>query len=287
MKRILITGANGQLGSSFYNLLHHKYEIINTSRSLNSVRPCIYLDIINPIVCKEVINLIKPDIILNFAALTSVDYCERNPTLANEVNVVGLENLLTNFKKTIIHISSDYVFDGNNGPYSENDPTNPLNIYGMSKLKSEQLLSSSSENSLIIRANVIYDYFNKSSASFLNWVIDSLKNKKEINVVNDQVNNPTWASSMAVVIDRAIELELTGILHWGDRELLNRYEFANKIADSFKLNKSLIKPISTIDLKQDALRPLKCGLKTDYAQKVLKLEPPSIKDCLNSIIKYT
>ena len=157
----------------------------------------------------------------------------------------------------------------------------------MSKLKSEQLLSSSSENSLIIRANVIYDYFNKSSASFLNWVIDSLKNKKEINVVNDQVNNPTWASSMAVVIDRAIELELTGILHWGDRELLNRYEFANKIADSFKLNKSLIKPISTIDLKQDALRPLKCGLKTDYAQKVLKLEPPSIKDCLNSIIKYT
>ena len=287
MKRILITGANGQLGSSFYNLLHHKYEIINTSRSLNNLRSCIYLDITNPIVCKEVISLIKPDIILNFAALTSVDYCERYPELANEVNVVGLENLLTNFKKTIIHISSDYVFDGNNGPYSENDSTNPINVYGMSKLRSEEILLSNSENSLIIRANVIYDYLNNSSASFLNWVVDSLKNKKEINVVNDQINNPTWASSMTVVIDRAIELELAGLLHWGDRELLDRYEFAKKIAESFKLNKSLIKPISTIDLQQDALRPLKSGLKTDYAQKVLKLEPPTIKDCLNSIIKYT
>mgnify|MGYP001185202723 CR=1 FL=1 len=287
MKRILITGANGQLGCSFYNLLHHKYEIVNTSRSINNNRSCIYLDITNPIACKEVINLIKPDIILNFAALTNVDYCERNPVLTNEVNVTGLENLLTYFKKQIIHISSDYVFDGNNGPYSEEDSTNPINIYGISKLRSEQALLKNSSNSLIIRSNVIYDYLNNSGASFLNWVVDSLKNKKEINVVNDQINNPTWASSIAVVIDRAIELELTGLLHWGDRELLDRYEFAKKIADSFKLDKSLINPISTIDLKQDALRPLKCGLKTDYAQKILKLEPPSIKDCLNSIIKYT
>ena len=206
MKRILITGANGQLGYSFYNLLRHKYEIVNTSRSINNNRSCIYLDITNPIVCKEVINLIKPDIILNFAALTNVDYCERNPVLTNEINVIGLENLLTYFKKPIIHISSDYVFDGNNGPYAEEDSTNPINIYGMSKLRSEQVLLNYSANSLIIRSNVIYDYLKNSSASFLNWVVDSLKNKKEINVVNDQVNNPTWASSLTVVIDRAIEL---------------------------------------------------------------------------------
>ena len=287
MKRILITGASGQLGYSFYNLLHHKYEIVNTSRSINNNRSFIYLDITNPIVCKEVINLIKPDIILNFAALTSVDYCERNPVLTNEINVTGLENLLTYFKNPIIHISSDYVFDGNNGPYSEKDSTNPINIYGMSKLRSEKALLNNSANSLIIRSNVIYDYLKNSSASFLNWVVDSLKNKKEINVVNDQVNNPTWASSLTAVIDRAIELELIGLLHWGDGELLDRYEFAKKIADAFNLNRTLIKPISTIDLQQDALRPLKSGLKTDYAQKVLKLEPPTIKDCLNSIIKYT
>ena len=131
----------------------------------------------------------------------------------------------------------------------------------------------------------MYDYFKNTSASFLNWVVESLKNEIEINIVEDQWNNPTWTSSLAVVIEKAIDKGVSGFFHWGDRDWINRYEFAIKIASAFGLKTSLIKPILTKDLKQSASRPLKSGLKTDFAQKLLNLEPPSIEECLDSIKK--
>ena len=177
------------------------------------------------------------------------------------------------------------MFDGKSGPYKEEDTTNPLNVYGLSKLESEKLLLDQSEDSLVIRSNVLYDYSSKSRASFLNWVVDSLNQEKEISVVEDQWNNPTWTGSLAVVIDRAIDTQVTGLVHWGDGDLVSRFDFANKIADAFNLKKSLIKPILTSELNQTAKRPLKSGLISDYAQNILNLEPPTIKECLESIVE--
>ena len=271
---ILVTGGSGQLGMSLKKIFNSKYEIICATRDMKLAGSGIYLDVTNPMLFREVLNTTNPDLVINLAALTNVDFCERNPALAYSVNLGGVDNLINAFKGPIIHLSTDYVFDGNNGPYKEDDSTNPLNVYGSSKLASENLLLDHSENSLVIRTNVLYDYSSSSPASFLNWVIDSLGQEKEINVVEDQWNNPTWTSSLAVVIDRAI-----------DNDLVSRYDFANKIADIFGLKRSLIKPISTSELKQDAIRPLKSGLKTDYAQNALNLEPPTIEECLNAIMK--
>tara|TARA_Y100001970_G_scaffold119468_1_gene148218 strand:+ start:185 stop:1045 length:861 start_codon:yes stop_codon:yes gene_type:complete len=284
MKSILLTGAYGQLGLSFYNLFHSKYEIYCTGRNYNPNNG-IYLDISNTILYDEVLKFVKPDLVINFAALTNVDLCEQNPELAYSVNLGGLTNLVDLFDGPIVQISTDYVFNGENGPYIENDITNPINIYGASKLASEKFLLENSKDCLIIRTNVLYDYSSNTSASFLNWVIESLKKDNEINIVEDQWNNPTWTSSLAVVIEKAIDKGLSGLVHWGDGDWISRYEFANKIASAFSLKTSLIKPIMTEDLKQAANRPLKSGLKTDFAQKLLNLEPPTIEECLDSIKK--
>ena len=284
MKSILLTGAYGQLGLSFHELFHSKYEIFCSSK-IYKPKSGIYLDITNPILYDEVLNFVKPDLVINFAALTNVDLCEKKPELAYSINLGGLTNLIDLFDGPIVQISTDYVFDGNNGPYEENDITNPINVYGTSKLESEKILLEHSKDNLVIRTNVLYDYSNNSSASFLNWVIESLKKENEVKIVEDQWNNPTWTSSLAVVIERAIDKGLGGVLHWGDGDWLSRYEFAIKIANTFSLNTSLIKPILTEDLKQVANRPLKSGLKTDFAQKNLNLEPPMIIECLDSIKK--
>ena len=284
MKSILLTGAYGQLGLSFYKLFHSKYEIYCSGRNYN-LKSGIYLDITNPIMYDEVLKFIKPDLVINFAALTNVDLCEQKPELAYSINLGVLTNLVDLFDGPIIQISTDYVFNGENGPYEENDITNPINVYGTSKLESEKILLEHSKENLVIRTNVLYDYSDNSSASFLNWVIESLKKENEINIVEDQWNNPTWTSSLAVVIDRAVDEGLSGLIHWGDGDWINRYEFANKIANTFSLKTSLIKPILTTELNQIANRPLKSGLKTDFAQKNLNLEPPTIEQCLDSIIK--
>ena len=284
MKSILLTGAYGQLGLSFYNLFHSKYEIYCSGRNYYPNNG-IYLDISNPILYNEVLKFVNPDLVINFAALTNVDQCEQNPELAYSINLGGLTNLIDLFNGPIIQISTDYVFDGKNGPYEENDITNPINVYGASKLESEKILLEHSKENLVIRTNVLYDYSKNTSASFLNWVVESLRKENEINIVKDQLNNPTWTSSLAVVIEKAIDKGLGGLFQWGDGDWISRYEFAIKIANAFSLKTSLIKPILTENLNQIAKRPLKSGLKTDFAQKNLNLEPPTIEECLDSIKK--
>ncbi len=285
MKTILITGGSGQLGISLKRIFDSKYEIISSTRSKSLRSADIYLDVTNPMLFKDVLKMTNPDLVINLAALTNVDLCERNPELAYSINVGGIDSLVSTFNGPIIHISTDYVFDGESGPNKETDPTNPLNVYGLSKLGSENLLLDQSKDSLVIRANVLYDYASRSSASFLNWVIDSLEEGKEINVVEDQWNNPTWTSSLAVVIDRSIDSELNGLVHWGDGDWISRYDFAIKIADIFNLKKTLVKPIKTSELDQTAKRPLKGGLDSKFAQSVLNLEPPSVEECLQTILE--
>ena len=133
--------------------------------------------------------------------------------------------------------------------------------------------------------NVLYDYVSESSASFLNWVVKSLQDDKKINVVDDQWNNPTSTRSIAEAIDKAIKLELNGLIHWGDNDYISRFDFAIKIAEIFQLKKNLINPIKTTELNQIAPRPLKGGLNMERAKSILNLEPSNISDCLKYILE--
>ena len=285
--RILITGAFGQLGHALQSVLSKKsnYELICTGKKVKKGQEGIPLDIRNQVALKELINTTAPDILINLAAMTNVDACELNPKLAGEINVTGLEHICDSFKGKIIHLSTDYVFDGTSGPYKEDDLLNPISIYGKTKLASEHILLEKDIKNLVIRGNVLYDYSPHTSASFLNWVVSSLKGNQEIKVVEDQFNNPTWTRSMSDIIELSIENDLEGIIHWGDSVHISRFEFAKLIAKKFSLNESLIKPVLTSELNQPARRPLQSGLSTEKLVNMLDIIPPSLDDCLDEIIK--
>ena len=284
--RILITGAFGQLGYALQTTLskNRDYELICTGRNILEGQEGIPIDIQNQVGLKEVINSTSPDLVVNLAAMTNVDACEKNPKLAGEINVAGLQHICDSFSGKIIQLSTDYVFDGKAGPYKEEDKINPVSIYGKTKLAAEHILLDSNLNNLVVRGNVLYDYSSHTNASFLNWVVLSLKEGKKIKVVEDQYNNPTWTRSMADIIYLCISNDINGIIHWGDADYLSRYDFSKIIAEKYSLDSSLIKPILTEELDQIARRPLQSGLIADKLINMLEVIPPSINDCLDEII---
>ena len=286
--KILITGAFGQLGRALSQNLSIKHDVIRTGRTIPKNQIGHTLDIRDKILVQSLIDALNPDLIINLAAMTSVDGCELNPRLAREINIAGVQHLCDAFNGKIIHLSTDYVFDGKNGPYSEISTVSPLNVYGETKLASERILLHKNPNHLVLRGNVIYGNDNLTQASFLNWVVNSLKDGQVISVVDDQINNPTWTESMADIISLCIQQNISGIYHWGDGNLLSRYDFALKIAEKFDLDQKLIHPISTRELNQPAVRPLMSGLKSNKLIGLLKVVQPTIDDCLNKVRdKYT
>ena len=282
--KILVTGSYGQLGNALFTYLKSNMEIFWTGRNVPLKRNGFYLDICDRINLKGLISLHKPDILINLAALTNVDACEKNSNLAREINTYGVRNICDIFKGKIVQISTDYVFDGKNGPYDEEDEASPLSVYGKTKLEAEKLVASHNSDNLIIRGNVLYDNCLSTRASFFNWVVSSLKEKTPIDVVDDQINNPTWTQSMAKIIGLCVEKEIGGTYHWGDAEFVSRYEFARMIAKHYNLETELISPKSTEELGQFAPRPLKSGLLSDRIVKLLDIKQPSINECLNQII---
>lgn len=280
--KILITGAFGQLGNSLKNFLSINDEVFRTGLNIPTGGKGLQLNIVDKIMLKDIISSVSPDVIINLAALTNVDFCESNPEIAKEINTNGVQNLVDVFSGKIIHLSTDYVFDGLKGPYKEEDQINPISVYGKTKYDAEKIVLDKNNN-LVLRANVLYDMLWNNKASFLNWVVNNLKNKNSIQVVNDQFNNPTWTESIAEILVNCLNKNMSGLYHWGDQDYLSRYDFAIKIAESYNLKSDLIKQISTSQLKQMAPRPLNGGLDQSKLKKHLNIIPPSINDCLDLI----
>jgi dTDP-4-dehydrorhamnose reductase len=289
MRRILITGAFGQLGLEMLHVLRNQYDLLATGRvipeDLSDTPSTTLLDIALPGQVKEVVRSYRPDVIINLAAMTDVDGCELHPDQAQRVNRDGVQYLLENFSGYFIQISTDYVFDGTAGPYSETDTPQPINHYGQSKLDAEKLLQSSPNNVLILRTNVLYGYTKRTRASFVKWVVDSLKKGKTIPVVDDQWNNPTWTRALAVTVQSLLANDVEGLYHYGGADLLNRFQFAHHIATVFQLDSQLIRPVKTKTLNQPAPRPLHSGLKTEKIEVEWHQSPLPVEDGLHQIRK--
>ena len=272
MKNILITGASGLLGSELIKTLYSTYNILSTSRTNFSENSNI-LDITQKDDVDRLIDNFKPSIIINCAAYTSVDKAEIEKKNARDVNVEGLSNLIkaSNKRIKIIHISSDYVFDGIKGDYSEDDPTFPVNYYGKTKLESENLLIGSNLEFLIIRPNVLYSN-DLSKTHFLSWVVNSLAKRKKIEVVTDQINNPTYIPDLLKLISDSILLDFSGIVHIGSEDCMSRYDFANQISRTFGFESNLIIPIKSSVLNQEAKRPLNSSLNCNKVRSELNME---------------
>ena len=283
MKRILLTGSNGQLGYSCKEDLSEKFDLICTSRSKS--KGTLQLDIFDRNAVSNTLKKFQPDIVINLSAFTDVNGCEKNPHLANKINFEGVKNICDNFDGHLIHISSDYVFDGKDGPYDESSTTNPISVYGTSKLKADEYIIKNKSHYTILRANVLYDYHKKTNASFLKWVIESLQQNKAIKVVNDQWNNPTWTRNFYIFILKLIKKKGHGLLNYADNGIMTRYDFALKIANIFDLDTNLIEQIKTKELKQEAKRPMKSGLITKKIENNYNIKPVSVDSSLRSLKK--
>ena len=286
--RIIITGANGMLGQRAVEYYSSKenVELLATSvedKSVIDSADYISCDIKSRDKIKKVIYDYCPDFIVHTAAFTNVDLSEKMREDAWKINVKGVEYIAEAARAIdaqIIHISTDYIFDGKNGPYHENDLPNPIGYYGRTKLASENALKISGTLFTILRTNVLYGFARNSRPDFVRWVINSLTKKERIRIVKDQINNPTFIDDLVQAINKIIEFKRTGIYNIGGKEFLSRLEFTNRIAAYFKLDRNLITPITTEELNQPARRPLKSGLWTLKAETELGYKPHSISESL-------
>jgi len=291
--RILITGANGMLGQravQFYSS-RENIELLATSVEEKSVFDFVeytQVDIKDRDSIKKVIYDYCPDFIVHTAAFTNVDLSERLREDAWKINVKGVEYIAEAARTIdahIIHISTDYIFDGKNGPYDENAIPDPVGYYGRTKLASENTLRISGTFFTILRTNVLYGIAQNSRPDFVRWVISSLNNNEEIRIVKDQIGNPTFIDDLVQGINKIIEFRKTGVYNIGGKEFLSRFDFTLRIAEYFNLDKKLILPITTDELKQPARRPLKSGLLILKAETELGYKPHTISESLAAMKK--
>lgn len=275
MKKILVTGASGLLGSRVAALAESGFEVFPCywKHGLKSDR-AIYLDITDRKNVFKAVEKINPDAIIHAAALTNVDYCEEHPDEARKINVEGTRNLLEacDGRAKFIFISTDYVFDGTKGMYSEEDEANPINAYGRTKLEGEQLVRALCTDFFIARTTVLYGWNIQNRLNFVTWVIESLKAKKRIYLATDQHSTPTLAENCAEALLQAARKNKKGLYHVVGSECLNRYEFGLKIARIFELDAGLIEPVSSDFLKQSAPRPKNNCLSVKKAQSELGIK---------------
>jgi len=279
-KRVLITGANGLLGQKLVKTLLNDFEIYGIgnkkqpSLSLQNYRyePC---DISKRDKVRELVKSFEPHVIVNAAAFTDVDGSEDNKELCWRVNVIGVENLVYAARKVnafMVHVSTDYVFDGSADIYHEDSKPSPLGFYGRAKLAGENALIASDLRWAIARTMVLYGTGINLGSNFAMWLIEKLSKNEAVTVVDDQFGHPTLADDLARAIRKIIELGSTGIFNVVGSEYINRYDFALKLADVFDYDKKLIRPIKTEDLQQKAPRPLKSRFALDKVEKELEIQ---------------
>ncbi|MDN3619361.1 SDR family oxidoreductase [Polaribacter undariae] len=291
MVKVVITGSNGLLGQSLLNLLlkeKENYQVFGFSRGDNrSGRndfSYVSIDITEEEKLKKALLEIQPDFIINTAAMTQVDDCENQKAACDLLNVTvvkWLAEISEELNAHLIHISTDFIFDGIKGNYKETDIANPLSYYGSSKLKSEELLLESSINYTILRTILVYGkVFDMSRSNIVLWVREMLEKGKEITIVDDQFRTPTYVEDLALACKVSMDKKATGVFNISSNELLSVYEIAQQIAISFNLDKNLIKPISTSTLNQTAPRPAKTGFDLSKTNNELEFYPKSFKEDL-------
>jgi dTDP-4-dehydrorhamnose reductase len=287
--RILVTGSNGLLGQKLVELIPTKEEhLIATAKSKLAIDlprgEFHFLDITKLEEVEKVIGETKPDVVINTAAMTQVDHCETEREKCWLNNVTAVENLVKACEQTdtrLIHISTDFIFDGTHGPLDETEKPNPLSYYGESKLAAEVAVQKSKVDWAILRTVLVFGITKDMSRSnIVLWVKKSLEEGKTINVVNDQWRTPTLAEDLAMGCYLAAIKNVKGIYNISGYEMMTPYDIAIATAEFFKLDKSLIKQTDSTQFKQPAARPPKTGFIIDKARKELGYNPRSFKEGL-------
>lgn len=299
MKKILITGSNGLLGHKIVYALTNKndVELIAASRGenrLKSKKGYTYqsLDITDKNKVREILLRYRPDTVINTAAMTNVDGCESDKDGCWSANVKAVENFIDTISHNpdklgnthFIHLSTDFIFNGEAGPYKETDMPDPLSYYGLSKYVGEKLIRFSNIRWTILRTIIVYGVTdNMSRSNIVLWAKGALEQQKPINVVDDQFRMPTLSEDLAQGCIFAAMKEKTGIFNMCGKDYMSILELVYRVADFFGLDKAIVTSVKSNTLNQPAKRPPRTGFVLDKAMNELGYNPRSFEEGLEVV----
>lgn len=289
--KVLITGSNGLLGQKLVDLYksNSSVELIATARGADrypdkSGYTYASLDITQKNEVDEVIDRYKPEVVINTAAMTNVDACESEKEACDALNIHAVEFLVEacNRNQThLVHVSTDFIFDGTHGPLSEEEKPNPLSYYGWSKMRAEEIVQSSAKSWAIARTVLVYGIVSDMSRSnIVLWAKGALESGKSINVVSDQFRTPTLAEDLAQGCALIAAQKASGIFNISGKNFMSVYDLVVQVADFWNLDKSLLHLSSSEGIKQPAKRPPITGFRLDKAMSVLGYNPKSFQEGL-------
>ena len=292
--KVLITGSNGLLGQKLLHKLRQdlSVDLIATSIGENRVSDkngytYFSLDITDVNAVSKMIVEKEPEIVINTAAMTNVDLCEEKKQACDLLNIDAVRYLADACAKIdahLIQISTDFIFDGEDGPYKEGDKPNPLSYYGLSKLKSEQLLQAHNVKWTILRTIIVFGVGEKlSKGNIVLWAKDALEKGDPLNIIDDQFRAPTLAEDLADICILAAKKKAFGIFHASGKDIMSIYEIVERIAKHYGNSTDNLNRIGTATLSQKAERPSKTGFILDKSINELGYNPHSFEECLTII----
>ena len=275
--KILVTGATGFLGRSLMRQPHTTQRIGCGRQASADFGPnYLQIDLADATSMRRAVDSVRPDWVVHTAALTAVDRCETEREDARGVNLEIVSRVLeacAAFGAGLVQLSTDYVFDGRNGPYAETDATNPLSYYGQIKLESEALVLNAEVPGIVLRTLWLYGYIPHTRPNLVTWPLAALQQGQVLNIVDDQWGNPTLVDDLAMAILDLCCQNGRGVFHMGGGTYLTRFELVVELARFFGFREELVQPISTAEAGQQARRPLKSGLKTERLAAALGRSP--------------
>ena len=294
MQTVLVTGAGGFVGTYLLKILSTHYKIIATSRS------AIADNINNPLVCFEhldfrdahdvttLVNKHKPHIIIHAGAMSKPDDCELNKDLAYDTNLTGTKNLLraaAAHKSFFVFLSTDFVFDGVDGFYKEDDPTGiPVNYYGQTKLLAESAVKEYAHGWSIVRTVLVYGKPLAGRNNILTLVKDKLEREETYNVFDDQVRTPTYVEDLVHALKTIIDLRKEGLFHISGEDVFTPYGIAVEVARYLGKDEKLLNKTDQNSFLQPAMRPLKTGFNISKAKTELNYNPTPFSEGLRKTL---
>jgi len=283
--RLLVTGASGLLGLNLAIEASREHEVFGSvNRNLldNAPFTVIQSDLTQPGSLEELFEKIRPDWVINCSALANLEACETQPDLAEKLNIELPEKLAHVVAKggaRLVHISTDAVFDGRRGDYTELDRPNPLSKYAETKLDGEQAVSSNNSDAIIARVN-LFGWSLGGKRSLAEWFLNNLSANQEISGFTDVYFCPLLANDLGSLLLNMLDQGLQGLYHVVSQDCSNKYDFGVRLARLFGYDPSLIRPISVVDSSLIAERSLNLTLKADKLSQDLGVSPPNLDSCL-------
>ena len=286
--KILILGARGLLGSNLSFMFSKNHDILAAGKNKpNFIFATNYTVDVTKEEDLKIIGREKPDLVINCVALTNVDFCEENFELSMETNALAAEKIAKACKDSnsyFIHISTDAVFDGEKGNYKETDETNPINVYGETKLEAEKLIGKIGGAYSIIRTN-IYGWNHLNKFSLAEWMLDKLNNNEQLHAFYDIKTSPINVTNLGRAIINLFEKKYNGIIHIAGSEIASKFDFAKKVAKVFNFDETLIVKDSSESINFKAKRGKDLGLNVELAQSILDTDLFGVEEGLQEF-KY-